>query len=846
MKQLKWTPLTPYAILKSGNWFSGRVMAILTYGETVIVATQFGGVWVIDTDKTILEGYTSSCLTDAWDDPDVSSLAHGPDDDSQVYAGCENTLYYLELRKGSLGTTMTFSTIINVPVSELNTVYHISVQKEMRRVILATGSGVWWSNIPSNPQVATGYSFQKATGLPGDKVAGLCLASDLTLHASVWGKGDPSSDEFGIFKGAFQNNQLVFTRSKIQWNNGLDKHNMTRVSLASCATDRSAAFGVSSGQDDNFMGVLTYDEGKDQWNDILNKIDFSSATSDPSPGGQGGFNNCIAVAPDESDLVAFGWQEGTYVLSSGKVKMLDDPKTHHDMHGLHFTKKENGLHTLYVGGDGGILKVTGPAQKHPTFGDRLNVFLPTLLFKDDLRRAYATMDVSPVTDGLISGGLQDNGVKYLKTSPSKYEYWNQIIGADGGTNTFLANGILLSRESNEGNPFRGSIWNYASNAFNASFAIPNDVTVKDDPRMEICTRISAPTFRNRKNQLMHAVSAAVLDGTSNSIPDGSNIVLGLFADDESNTSFHWEVIGTTPDLITAAVSFDGNYVFVATQATKTDVGKISLLNVSKFLKKQNDFLSPMFLPSSLPAGSILQFEIQAPNLIFALYTADSQGYILVYDGMVWNNIPTPVSEVIYSIAVDWADDTSFWNQEENTLFFVTDNAVYQGVQNNSSRIIASTGNVFQSVQNNVLGLQFSGFQTSFTWENSSDGLPARPHGSHLRIGWDGDKKFLYLSTYGRSVYRAQIGQAVKMPGQGEISEVQVVFGVIQDGGGGVLDPKTGKIIIVPPRQPVELVLRSFLINEMARGTKTPETISLQRTALNGIQKYLEEETKSIK
>jgi len=81
-----------------------------------------------------------------------------------------------------------------------------------------------------------------------------------------------------------------------------------------------------------------------------------------------------------------------------------------------------------------------------------------------------------------------------------------------------------------------------------------------------------------------------------------------------------------------------------------------------------------------------------------------------------------------------------------------------------------------------------------------------------------------------------------MPGQGEVSAVAVVFGVIQDGGGGVLDPKTGKII-VPPRQPPKEALQSFLINEMVRDTKTSETLSLQRTALEGIQKYLEEETK---
>jgi hypothetical protein len=57
----------------------------------------------------------------------------------------------------------------------------------------------------------------------------------------------------------------------------------------------------------------------------------------------------------------------------------------------------------------------------------------------------------------------------------------------------------------------------------------------------------------------------------------------------------------------------------------------------------------------------------------------------------------------------------------------------------------------------------------------------------------------------------------------------------------VIDPRTGKIIIVPPRQPVEGVLRSILVNEMVRGMKSRENRTLQRMALNTVKNYADEE-----
>ncbi|HKE59925.1 MAG TPA: hypothetical protein VKB46_24610, partial [Pyrinomonadaceae bacterium] len=545
--------------------------------------------------------------------------------------------------------------------------------------------------------------------------------------------------------------------SKIKWHDTVAEHDMRRVSLASCANNRSVAFAsvskTSVKPDPDFRGVLQFREAQDLWEDILNQKHFANADRTKQPGGQGKGNNVIAVAPDDATLVALGWQMGTFILkapassdplgSKATVTMLEDDKCHHDIHTLQFTKTENGEHVLYIGGDGGLLKVTGPRRNHPKFDDRLNVFLPTLLFKDELRaRQYATIDASPVVDGLLAGGLQDNGCKWLKTAKDKYSSWQQMLGGDGGTNTFLASGILVSRESNKASKFRTHVWNELASNFDAGSEIPLAVEVELEPKMEICTRIPSPVFRNKGHLLMHAVSAAVQAKNGGQTKAGDNLLLGLF--ENAAGKFHWEIIGVMPKLIKAAATKDGNSIYVSLEN-----GTVKLVSPQQFLTGQTDFYTNLPLPTQLQTigGSVIQFVI-TKTAVFALFIESQggeKGHILVLDGNGWKEIFTPVAETIYSIAADWDLEPAPLPliNEDKRLFFNIDNAVYQGVQSK--------------------GPQLPGFQTSFDWQQSNAGLPVRPHCTHLRLGWDDEKLFLYLSTYGRSVSRAELRQLFQLP-----------------------------------------------------------------------------------
>jgi hypothetical protein len=128
----------------------------------------------------------------------------------------------------------------------------------------------------------------------------------------------------------------------------------------------------------------------------------------------------------------------------------------------------------------------------------------------------------------------------------------------------------------------------------------------------------------------------------------------------------------------------------------------------------------------LPNGYVLQFASQPNTPLFALYNAGTHSHLLISTGAGWKEVTLPVNEIIYSIALHWSD---------RTIFISTDTAVNQGVQREFT-----SGDI----------------PSAFTWQNSSENLPVRPHCNHLRTCYDGGRLFLYVSAYGGSICRSEI------------------------------------------------------------------------------------------
>src|SRR5437879_256312 len=84
---VRWQLAVPFGIEidpKSDAWSSGHVNDIFEFPDLngIVVATETGGVWLIDQDGGAIP------LSSTWDNPDVRCLAPGPDGQRHMFAGC--------------------------------------------------------------------------------------------------------------------------------------------------------------------------------------------------------------------------------------------------------------------------------------------------------------------------------------------------------------------------------------------------------------------------------------------------------------------------------------------------------------------------------------------------------------------------------------------------------------------------------------------------------------------------------------------------------------------------------------------------------------------------------------
>jgi hypothetical protein len=135
-------------------------------------------------------------------------------------------------------------------------------------------------------------------------------------------------------------------------------------------------------------------------------------------------------------------------------------------------------------------------------------------------------------------------------------------------------------------------------------------------------------------------------------------------------------------------------------------------------------------PRGSDPGSVDRFVIMSDALGYAMYNRPSGGELLELNFFSWDPLGAtanvakgeglPGGEQYYALATDRDADP-------HTLFLASDNHVYVSRDNADS------------------------------WQLATYGLPARPHCADLRVDpGDSKMRWLYLSTFGRSVWRAAL------------------------------------------------------------------------------------------
>jgi len=319
----------------------------------------------------------------------------------------------------------------------------------------------------------------------------------------------------------------------------------------------------------------------------------------------------------------------------------------------------------------------------------------------------------------LAGGLQDNGDVYSVAGPGGGGPWTQLDGGDGGYNLFVGTSrkdlVQVCNSCGTNPPVRDYYWNPTLASFQGGDVIPirnqgSSVDAKGIFQKKggggaiILAKVTSPgQYRlNSSNQLMYALAAVA----------GLPYVWGLFANDDSS-DMHWEQIAKVTiaptDQISAIGSGVGSEVFVGTNS-----GRIFKILIFPTNPQPNYEAT---INGFAPPGSITQF-LQTPDTSRVFIVKGN--YLLQWVGtsLYCLNVPPapplPNDEIIYGLALDWQGQR-LWVSNQNSVFLTPDWGVH--------------------------------------WSNISEGLPASPSCGDLRY----TKPYLFLATYGRSVWHTNVG-----------------------------------------------------------------------------------------
>jgi hypothetical protein len=256
--------------------------------------------------------------------------------------------------------------------------------------------------------------------------------------------------------------------------------------------------------------------------------------------------------------------------------------------------------------------------------------------------------------------------------------------------------------------------------------------------------VRRPSFRNDAGDRMVAVGASGA-GVGGQQPG----IYGLFVDRTTPYLYHWERLGgMAADVSVGAVaSLDGHTVFVGANNSR-----IFAFDSAQGTSLQLPIVLPKPYPSAVQTGGTVTRIVALPDhsafallngVTFAPPKADPSlpvigiyqlpvtlSFVLRLDGLQW--VPTAWKATMAVTELDgylYGIDVVTHNRP-HAIFVATDNQVYGSVDDGAS------------------------------WKLASSGLPARPHNADLRYaaGPGQEAGWLYLSTFGRSVWRAYMGQ----------------------------------------------------------------------------------------
>ena len=227
----------------------------------------------------------------------------------------------------------------------------------------------------------------------------------------------------------------------------------------------------------------------------------------------------------------------------------------------------------------------------------------------------------------------------------------------------------------------------------------------------IFEHVEQPHWRDHDGRLMYGVGGVDL------------WVYGLVGDANGDNT-HWSYIAGLPiglQTVSSVSSRTGEYALAGTWG-----GRIFRVNPAEDLDVVEQTVAPLGGKEDDDGKVVHRIVIATDSLAFASFnnTDGSGGTALKWDGNSWQAVPAGFpNEFIYAMEIDVVDG-------DPVVYLATDASVYASGDEGKS------------------------------WQDVSSGLPKRPHCSDLRLVQDGDGTHLYLSTFGRSLWRGDLLTAI--------------------------------------------------------------------------------------
>jgi hypothetical protein len=760
-------------------WHAGRCVDLLGLGQgKIVVATDTGGVWSVD------GAYNATPLSDTWASPDMECLAFGPLGPNHLMAGARGALFETDPappfpRPGGPGP----ATDLSLPTPKfvwrqvtlpppVTTVHRIAVTDGPPRVVIATDAGIWWASSDPNGH----YAWTAAIGVPQDDFFGLAPTS----KGVIAGVGSPTNGAQGIYNGTWQGSNLDFAPARYPHvirlgGSGIQPGKMRQVSVATCKASPDRAYAIAADRDANgqILYILASDNGGELWSLCDTKFDAAYHGSDEFITFFGNWNNggrhkTISVDPGDPNVVAFSWLRAA-ISSNGGATWIplggawtpDDglwhyyPQAaglHEDTHAVCFD--DSTPHKIYVLSDGGVAESADWREFQRPFLSYANRKLANLQFlstQTQLRRReldgpiWGTLGCDVALD-LVGGGLQDNANVWchidLNAPPTP---WHRVDRGDGGWVAFLdvsggqrlVQMVSRTNDQDDANPARHYSWDPPPHSqFSNQGTIPLLTRLGNVDttgiRSVIAEPIPTPRFKglHAAEQILFAVGAGNVRASSilDPVPVdlggkdlAKRILFGLFGT-AANYELFWAEIASLPadtaEITSVGPDSRGDYTFVG-----TGDGRIFSVDT-----QQRTVLEVAVETPSTGRGAVRRIVSDGERGAFATMDDGSSGgcllkLVTLQGWRIAPGAPRPFAERFYGLDINRGP-------ADVGLALATDTWVWVSPGRDNP---------------------------GDTWLPWNTNLPATPHCADLRFGSVQGNPALLLSTYGRGVWVAGLG-----------------------------------------------------------------------------------------